>query len=234
MFLGHVAVGLAAKREAPGVSLAVLVLAAQLADVIWPVLVGLGVEQVVIDPGNTRVTPLNFVSYPYSHSLVTLVLWAIAFASLFGLSRGRRAVPILAALVISHWVFDVITHRPDMPIVPQRALKLGLGLWNSIPATLAVEFAMYAAGVWIYVRSTRARDRIGSWGFGILAVFLVVVYLGNVFGPPPPSASAVWIGALVGAAVMTLWAWWVDRHRAAEPRAPLTVNVSAAGSRTEV
>jgi hypothetical protein len=218
MFLGHVAVGMAAKRPAPRVSLAVLVLAAQLADVIWPALVGLGIEQVAIEPGNTRVTPLNFISYPYSHSLFTLALWSLAFAPVFGLSRGRRAVPILAALVVSHWVLDVITHRPDMPIVPHVGLKLGLGLWNSIPATMAVEFAMYAVGLWIYLTSTRARDRIGSWGFGVLAAFLVVVYLVNVFGPPPPSVSAIWIGALIGAGVMTLWAWWVDRHRTAFER----------------
>jgi len=213
MFLGHVAIGMAAKRAAPRVSLTVLVLAAQLADVIWPALVGLGIEQVAIEPGNTRVTPLNFISYPYSHSLFTLALWSIAFAPVFGLSRGRRAVPILAALVVSHWVLDVITHRPDMPIIPHLGTKLGLGLWNSIPATMAVEFAMYAVGLWIYLTSTRPRDRIGSWGFGVLAAFLVVVYLANVFGPPPPSVSAIWIGALIGAGVMTLWAWWVDRHR---------------------
>jgi hypothetical protein len=213
MFLGHVAVGMAAKRAAPRVSLTVLILAAQLADVIWPTLVGLGIEQVGIEPGNTRVTPLNFISYPYSHSLITLAIWSIGFAPVFGLSRGRRAVPILAALVVSHWVLDVITHRPDMPIVPQSGLKLGLGLWNSIPATMAVEFAMYAVGLWIYLTSTRARDRIGSWGFGVLAAFLVVVYLANVFGPPPPSVRVIWIGALIGAGVMTLWAWWVDRHR---------------------
>jgi hypothetical protein len=213
MFLGHVAVGMAAKREVPRVSLAVLVLATQLADVIWPALVGLGIEQVAIDPGNTRVTPLNFVSYPYSHSLLTMTLWAIAFGFVFGQSRGRRAVPVLAVLVVSHWVLDVITHRPDVPIVPHGGLKLGLGLWNSIPATLAVECAMYTAGLWIYLRSTRARDRIGRWGFGVLAGFLVVVYVANIFGPPPPSVTAIWIGALVGAAVMTWWAWWVDRHR---------------------
>ena len=194
MFLGHVAVGMAAKRAAPRVSLTVLILAAQLADVIWPVLVGLGVEQVAIEPGNTRVTPLNFISYPYSHSLLTLTLWAIAFAYVFGFSRGRRAIPVLAVLVVSHWLLDVVTHRPDMPVLPQSALKLGFGLWNSIPATLVVEFAMYGAGLWIYAASTLARDRIGHWGFAALAGFLVVVYLANVFGPPPPSVSAIWIG----------------------------------------
>jgi hypothetical protein len=213
MFLGHVAVGLAAKRAVPRVSLTVLVLAAQLADVIWPVLVGLGIEQVAIEPANTRVTPLNFISYPYSHSLITLVLWAGAFAYVFGRSRGPLAVPVLAALVVSHWVLDVVTHRPDMPIVPFGGPKVGFGLWNSVPATMVAEFAMYGAGLWIYLAATRARDRVGRWGFGVLAVFLVVVYLANVFGPPPPSVTAIWIAASIGAAVMTWWAWWVDRHR---------------------
>lgn len=95
MFLGHVALGMAAKRAAPRVSLTVLMLAAQLADVIWPVLVSLGIEQVAIEPGNTRVTPLNFISYPYSHSLLTLTLWAIAFAYVFGFS-GQRVRPAAA------------------------------------------------------------------------------------------------------------------------------------------
>src|SRR5436190_20343755 len=124
MFLGHVAVGMAAKRAAPRLSLSVLILAAQLADVIWPVFVGLGVEQVAIEPGNTRVTPLNFISYPYSHSLLMLTVWAIAFAYIFGFSRGRLAIPVLAVLVFSYWLLDVVTYRPDMPVFPQGPLYL--------------------------------------------------------------------------------------------------------------
>jgi hypothetical protein len=216
MFLGHVALGFAAKRAAPTTSLAVLVLAAQLADTVWPVLVGLGVEQVAIDPGNTRVTPLNFVSYPYSHSLLAMGLWAIAFAYPLGLSRGQRTVSILAALVISHWVLDVVTHRPDMPLTPTGP-KFGLGLWNSIVGTMIVELPMYAVGVWMYASVTRPRDRIGTWAFASLAAFLVVVYLAVILGPPPPSVGAVWVSGLVGGVVLTLWAWWADRHRASRP-----------------
>jgi hypothetical protein len=213
MFLGHVALGMAAKRPIPRVSLAILILAAQFADVVWPLLVALGVEQVAIEPGNTRITPLNFISYPYSHSLITLALWAIAFGCIFGLSRGRRAIMILGALVVSHWVLDVITHRPDMPIVPQSGFRLGLGLWNSIPGTMLVEFGMYGIGLWIYLTSTRPLDSVGRWGFAALAAFLPVVYLANVFGPPPPSVTALWIAAFAGAMVLTVWAWWADRHR---------------------
>jgi hypothetical protein len=217
MFLGHVALGMAAKRTVPRVSLAVLILAAQFADVVWPLLVALGIEQVAIEPGNTRITPLNFISYPYSHSLLTLALWAIAFACVFGLRRGRRAVPILAALVVSHWVLDVITHRPDIPILANERTKLGFGLWNSIPGTMLVEFGMYAIGLWIYLSSTRPLDGVGRWSFAALVAFLPVVYLANVFGPPPPTVSALWIAAFAGAMVLTVWAWWADRHRTAVP-----------------
>jgi hypothetical protein len=217
MFLGHVALGMAAKRPVPRVSLAVLILAAQFADVVWPLLVAVGVEQVAIEPGNTRITPLNFISYPYSHSLMTLVLWGIVVGYVFGWSRGRRAVPILAALVISHWVLDVIAHRPDMPILASDRTKIGLGLWNSIPGTMLVEFGMYSIGLWIYLRSTKPLDGVGRYSFAALAAFLPVVYLANVFGPPPPTVNALWIAAFGGAMVLTVWAWWADRHRTAAP-----------------
>ena len=160
MFIGHFALGLAAKPRARGVSLAMLFAAVQLADLAWPVLLAIGVEQVRIDPGNTAVTPLDFVSYPYSHSLLALVVWGLLLAWGYRLlaGNGRRAFLIIFGLVVSHWVLDYLTHRPDMPLYPGSA-KFGLGLWNSIPLTIAIEVAMFGAGVWLYLRATRARDR---------------------------------------------------------------------------
>src|SRR5580765_4994816 len=155
MFIGHFALGLAAKPQAPRVSLAMLFAAAQLADLLWPFLLAAGVEQVRIDPGNTAFTPLDFISYPYSHSLLMLLLWGAALGFVYRSSTGKNGstFAILALLVVSHWVLDFVTHRPDMPLYPGGP-KIGLGLWNSVPATVAVEVAMYAAGVWIYMRST--------------------------------------------------------------------------------
>jgi hypothetical protein len=214
MFIGHVAVALAAKRVMRDTSLAVLLSAAQFADLLWPVLVALGLEQVRIDPGNTAFTPLDFVSYPYSHSLVLLVVWGVAFGLVYQwLARTRGAVAVIAALVVSHWVLDVVTHRPDTPIYPSGP-KLGLSLWNSIPATLVVEITLYALGVWMYVRVTRPRDAIGRWVFFALVIFLPVGYVAAV-GSVPPSIRALWITALVGAAVLTIWSWWADAHRVA-------------------
>ena len=149
MFIGHFAVGFAAKRVAPRLSLAALFAAVALADIIWPFLLVLGIEQVRIDPGNTAFTPLDFVSYPYSHSLVFLVLWGIVFGSLCAWSvHDQQVMPVAAVLVVSHWVLDWITHRPDMPLYPG-SIKLGLGLWNSVAATIAGEVPIVASGVWI-------------------------------------------------------------------------------------
>ena len=213
MFIGHFALGFAAKRAAPRMSLATLFAAAQLADIIWPVLVALGIEQVRIQPGITAFTPLDFVSYPYSHSLLTLLVWGALFGALCARStRDRRTWLVVGALVVSHWVLDWITHRPDMPLYPGSG-KFGLGLWNSVPATITVETLMFVAGLWIYARATRARDAIGRRGFSALAGFLLVIYVANAIGPPPPSVTAIVIAGIAGAAVILWWAWWFDRHR---------------------
>jgi hypothetical protein len=213
VFIGHLALGLAAKRVTPRVSLAMLLLAAQWADVLWPLFLALGIEEVRIDPGNTAVTPLDFVSYPYSHSLAMLVGWGVivgvAYRSIAG---GRRTFWVLSILVVSHWALDYVTHRPDMPLYPGGP-KLGLELWSSVPGTILVESIMYAVGLWLYLTATRARDAAGWWGFVSLAVVLMVIYVANIFGPPPPGVRALWIVAIMGASILTLWAWWVDRHR---------------------
>lgn len=214
MFIGHFAVGFGAKRFAPEVSLGTLFMACQLADLAWPVLVLAGIETFEIRPGITAVTPLEFTSYPYSHSLVALALWAAAFALIHKALRHTRwtIVAVLATVVLSHWVLDVASHRPDMPITVHGAQRLGLGLWSSVAGTLIAESAIFAAGVILYARATQARDRAGRIGFIVLVVLLALLYLGNLFGPPPPSTQAVAWSA------MAMWlfvaaGYWLDRHR---------------------
>jgi hypothetical protein len=219
MFLGHFAVGFGAKRAAPAVSLGALFAAGQLADLLWPTFLLLGIEHVEIRPGITTVTPLDFISYPYSHSLVALIAWGILFGAGYALlNRSRLAAAItIAVVVISHWMLDVLVHRPDMPVTIGGAARLGFGVWNSVPMTLIAELLMFAAGVVMYARRTRARDRIGSIAFGSLVGFLLVVYLANVFGPPPPSVSAVaWSAQAMW--LLVIWAYWVDRHRVVNSR----------------
>jgi len=215
MFVGHFALGFAAKRVTPRVSLVVLFAAAQLADLLWPFFLALGLEAVRINPGNPPFTQLDFVSYPYSHSLLFLVIWGVAFGWLYRMATGDgHAFLVLAGLVVSHWVLDFVTHVPDMPLYPGGP-KLGLGLWNFVPATMAIELTMYAAGLWVYGVATRARDKTGHWAFLSFAVFLTIAYFASAFGGAPPSVVALYISAIVGGLVLLLWAWWVDRHRQA-------------------
>jgi hypothetical protein len=213
MFVGHFALGFAAKRAAPTLSLALLFAACQLADIVWPVLVATGVESVRIVPGVTAFTPLDFVSYPYSHSLVALCLWSIVLGSACWLlgTKGRASL-LIAGLVVSHWILDFVSHRPDMPIYPGSALW-GLGLWNSVPATLIVELLLFGTGVWLYAGATCARDSIGRWSFVALTLFLLIAYVANVAGGPPPSVTAVYSLGMVGGVVLIAWSWWTDRHR---------------------
>jgi len=214
MFLGHFAVALAAKRAAPQISLGTLFLAAQLADLVWPTLVLAGVERFEIRPGITAVTPLEFIHYPYSHSLAALAAWGAALGAAFFLwNREARAAAVLFALVLSHWVLDAVSHRPDLPLTHGGAERIGLGLWNSLPATLAVEGGLLAAGVVLYARTTRPLDRTGRWSLGALVVFLALVYLATLFGPPPSSTAEVaWSAQAVW--LLVAWGYWIDRHRA--------------------
>jgi hypothetical protein len=217
MFLGHYAVAFGAKRAAPAVSLGTLLAAATFLDLLWPVLVIAGIERAVVVPGITAFTPLEFTHYPISHSLSMSVVWGLAFAgSYFLIRRKPLAATVLGLLVLSHWLLDAVAHRPDLPLTLGGDTRVGLGLWNSIPGTLAVELGMFALGLAIYLRMTVARDRTGSRGLALFVLFMLGIYAGAAFGPPPPSMQAVaWTD--MAQWLVILWAAWVDRHRSSRP-----------------
>ncbi|MCB9265957.1 MAG: hypothetical protein H6558_13095 [Lewinellaceae bacterium] len=216
MFIGHFAVGFGAKAAAPRTSLGSLFLAAQFLDLLWPTLLLLGIERVKIEPGITTVTPLDFEHYPITHSLLMAVVWGGLFALVYWLARKYKAGAVVMGLcVVSHWVLDLLVHRPDLPLIPGGATRLGIGLWNSLAATVILEGLIFIAGVWIYLRTTAAKDRVGRWALWGLIAFLVVIYITNLFGPPPPSVKAIaWAGQLQW--LFVIWAYWIDRHRLAK------------------
>lgn len=219
MFIGHYALGFAAKRAAPTVSLGALFAACQFADLLWPTLVLLGVEHVEVVPGITKVTPLDFSFYPYSHGLLAIVVWGALFGIGYRALRhsGRKAAITLGALVMSHWALDFATHRPDLPLVYGEP-RVGLGLWNSFAGTVAIEGGLFVAGVAVYLRATRARDRTGTIALWGMIAFLVLAHVANLAGPPPPSGQAVaWSAQALW--LLVAWGWWVDRHRAPRPHA---------------
>ncbi|MGE0159332.1 MAG: metal-dependent hydrolase [Gemmatimonadales bacterium] len=212
MFVGHLAVAIASKKLEPTVPLGHALAAAFGLDLLWPLLLLLGVETVRVSPEDTAFTALHFESYPWSHSLLMAVLWSVLFALFARRSLTPRVSILLGMLVASHWFLDVVTHRPDLPLWPGGP-QLGAGLWNSVPATLLVEGTLLVTAVALYLRMTTPRDRAGTLIFLGLVALCGAIWLAQPWSPPPPSAAAVaWVGLALW--LIPPWGAWAERHRA--------------------
>ena len=214
MFVGHLAVAFSGKTVSRSTSLVWFVAAANLVDLIWPLLLLAGLERVRIDPGNTAFTPLAFEWYPWTHSLFMGVVWGLALAVLsrsFGVASGGAR--LIAALVVSHWILDFITHRPDLPLWPWPDGVYGLGLWQSVPATFAVEGLMWAAGVALFLRVRRPLGIQGQLAFWSFVLVSTLLWASGPVSPPPPNARALALFALLGWSIIP-WAWWIERTAA--------------------
>ena len=210
MLVGHFSAGLVAKRIEPRVSLGTTVLAAMFSDVLWAVFLAAGIEHVAVAPGvgKNRMIGLDIV---YSHGLLPDILWAGLFAAIyFAIRKNARGAWVLFAAVLSHWVLDVISHRPDMPLAPGVHPVLGFGLWNSRPATLLVEGGFWLLAIALYVHATKATGRAGIYGFWIVIALLTWIWFTNITTPPPPSG----VGSLVFFTLVIVWAYWMNRCRA--------------------
>ncbi len=214
MFVGHLAVALAAKRAAPSASLGWLMAGVTTLDLIWPIFLLAGLEHVRIVPGATAFTPLVFDSYPWSHSLLMALVWGALFAAL-ARARGVAAPwPLLAALVVSHWVLDFASHGPDMPLWPGPSPRFGLGLWYSIPRTLIVEGTMWVLAIVVYLRTAAPRrtgSRIAFWSF---VAITTLMWASGPWSPLPSSPRALGGFALIGWIIMP-WAAIADRRTGA-------------------
>jgi len=213
MFIGHYGVAFAAKKVAPRTSLGTLIFAAQFLDFLWPVLLLLGVEHAEIAPGITKVSPLNFTDYPISHSLLMALIWSALVGGIwFAVRRAGRTAWVIGICVLSHWVLDFVTHRPDLPLWPGSGIRVGLGLWNSWSAAMFVEAIIFGGGIWLYLRSTRAKDRIGRYVLWALVGFLFIGWVSSLLaGPPPNMTSLAWGGLAMMFTVP--WGWWADGRR---------------------
>lgn len=215
MFVGHFAAGLAAKRIAPEVPLSAAILAAALSDVVWILCFATSIEKVEIHPGLMVANSLDLIYIPFSHSLLMDVVWGLLFAAIYyRWHRDSRGAVILFAAVLSHWILDVATHRPDMPLSPGFDLRFGLGLWNSRAATFIVEGGLWFACVALYARATRAKTRGGVYGFWIMIVLLTALWMLSLRGDPPPSLASLAIVNTLFFAVVLAWAHWMNRSRA--------------------
>jgi hypothetical protein len=212
MFVGHLAVALGAKRASPRTPLAALIAAAFALDLIWPIFLLLGLEQVRIVPGHTAFTPLAFEHYPWSHSLSMAIVWGVVLgrASVFLLKRSAAGL-LIGAAIVSHWLLDYVTHAPDLPLWPGGPL-VGLGLWNSVPGTFVVEGALFAGAIALYLRGTRPRGTAGKWAFWSLVALTAAIWISSPWAPPPPSVRAIaWVGVALW--LFVPWGSWIERNR---------------------
>jgi hypothetical protein len=215
MFLGHYGLGMAAKKIAPKTSLGLLLAAAQWLDILWPLFLLLGIEQVRITPNWTKLSPLEFNDYPMSHSLLMVGFWALLWWLVCtGLKVNWKNSLILAALVVSHWVLDLVVHKPDLPLTPRGLTVMGFGLWNYPIWTINLEFILLIVGFAFYMGCTTAKDKIGSIGPWVLTGSLVAIYVATLVLPPPPSPEAIAWGGIALWVVYPL-AYWIDQHRKA-------------------
>ncbi|PKL87176.1 MAG: hypothetical protein CVV23_16685 [Ignavibacteriae bacterium HGW-Ignavibacteriae-2] len=213
MFIGHFGLGLAAKKIDSKPSLGTMFLASQFIDLLWPTFLLLGIETVKVEPGNTAFTPLNFSFYPFSHGLFSVIIWGVLFGGVYYFfKKSIKSSIILGALVLSHWILDLFTHIPDLPILPWSEFKVGFGLWNSVLFTVIIEGFIFAAGSYLYLTSTKAENKKGSIGLWSLLGFLIIIYISNLAGSPPPDQLAI---AIVGQSqwLLIIWAYWIDRNR---------------------
>ncbi len=216
MFIGHYAVSLALKKFEKRASLGVLFLSVQFLDILFFPLVLLGIERFNIVPNFTQSTHFELEYMPYTHSLVASLLWAgLAFALFKWVVVKNNSVALVVALaVFSHWLLDLVVHTPDLPLWSDASVKLGLGLWNNALATFILEATLLLAATWLYLRSTTSASAIGKYGMGVYAAILILINIGNIFGPA--SVDSIVVLSIVSVSMYFLFAaaaFWLDRRR---------------------
>ena len=198
MYLGHLALGLAAKPVAPKVSTGVLLVAPQVLDILWAGFFVVGV-------GELEATP-------WDHGLVMSFVWsAIAFVIALLFYRDIRSSLLIGLLVLSHWVCDFIAWDSVLPLAFGDSPRVGLGLYNSVPVMLVMDFGLFGGALAFYLTRTKANDRTGKWAPWLLVAYLIALI---PFGVMP--GKLVTIMAL-GLILVVPFGVWIDRHRSLVP-----------------
>jgi len=214
MFVGHYGVSFAVKSYEKHIPLWLLFIAVQFVDVLWAIFVLTGIEKVRITPGITATNPLDLYYMPYTHSLVAVLLWSgVGFIGYKIIHKGASYAAFLVAVAIfSHWVLDLIVHRPDLPLYDD-TYKVGFSLWNYPALALALEASILFFGIFLYLRGSKAVSSIGKYGMLAFGIILLIVQGIVFFGAPPSSSSAAALTALLSYVVFAGFAYWLDKKR---------------------
>ena len=218
MLVGHLAVGFLAKRSEPRLSLGTALFAPILSDLVLFVLVIVGLERIEFGTGAGAAAYFHAINISYSHSLLMTAMWGALLAGAFYLWRRNTRGPwIVFVGVLSHWLLDVVSHVPDMPLAPGLQTVFGLGLWRSIPATIVVEGGLWFTALFLYAR-TLPRARVIFWlVFGAGFLVLTLAWLQNIMGPPPENPATAPFASLIFLTLVVLWGFWLNRLARQKP-----------------
>lgn len=219
MFVGHYSVSLIAASSPRAPRLGTLFVAAQVLDYGFFSFALLGIEHMRLVPGMTRMNAMDLYDMPWTHSLLGACCWSAGFALLLWLLSRRPAAALIGGLVVfSHWLLDLLVHRPDLTIAGSPP-PLGLGLWNLPLVEMPLEIALAVLGLVWFARATRPAGKAGRWSLIVLGVAMAVFQTVNWTTPQPPTvmdpapASGAALGLIVYT-VLALIAWWVGTTRA--------------------
>ena len=194
MLIGHYGAGFALKKFAPRVSLGFIFLAVQFVDIVWAVLVLVGIEKLRITPGFTATVPVEPLYQPFSHSLatsliLTIIIYLVIRITAWKESGRARSALVLAVAILSHFLLDLPVHTPDLPLLGWDSYKLGFGLWNNPAATHVLEWGIYLAGFLIYMRSIWRSAGIRKYFAALFGIALFALGMSTAFSPPPKSGE---------------------------------------------
>lgn len=220
MFLGHAGVALALQRLHPKVSLGTLLFSAWLSDILLGATLLLGWEHVAIVPGATATSSVVLDRVPISHGMAGVFLWAIVLGAVYYSRPTRdtaghfRASVLVSVAALSHLLLDLVSSPGSLPVSGADSARLGLGLARSLPGTMLVEIGLLAAGLWVFLTVHRSpRHQARTVPMTTLAVVLVVLFLGTLFGPGPSTPDGVALALLIGLPALALLGAWAGRER---------------------
>jgi hypothetical protein len=214
MFIGHLGAGLAMRKFDKKTNLAWFFMSVLFLDLLLWVFVLLGIERVIVPPDFEKLHYLTFI-FPYSHSLIGTIAWSIlVYVAADVITKRRKTAVLLGLGVFSHYIFDFIVHTPDLTILGDSSMRIGLGLWNHIYIALIVEMLLYLAGLLIYLRETQGIGFGGKYGIFIFsAVLLAGAFVSQVLSPRPENGYEVAGSALLSVVLVILISYWLDKKR---------------------
>jgi len=212
MFIGHYGPAFLAATSRRAPKLGTLFIAAQLVDLGFFSLMLAGVEHMRLVPGITEMNPMDLYDMPWTHSLVGALGWSAGFALLVWLWQKRSGAALIGgAVVFSHWLLDLLVHRPDLTLAGAPP-AYGFGLWNHPVIEMPLEAAIGFGGLILFAQRTRPTGPAGRWPILLLSFSMIAFEDIDWFLPKPTAVTAaIPLSALFAYSVMAALAWWAGR-----------------------